>query len=1443
MQPLKEVGLPKNTVSTVSERPSRETRSPKSTESLSTNKNINTKSNLSKNTNPNPPKPNVFEITSNPAKTLLPHVLVESSVSNIPLSLLVDSGSSVSLIKYSCIEKHPKLESEMIKLKGIDSEDEPINTKGHFQLKIYIDKQKKITHKFHVVDKIHLPYDGIIGSDLLNAYSCNINYTNDLLHIGKLSLKLHFNDPAYIIPARTETVIECSITNPNLKEGMILDQKLSDSLIIANCIVRVKQNNRVNLSVVNTSEEPIVVNSNLSLKLQPIDPLEFQNHPVIHTNISTDSLKRTEEVFKQLRISHLNAEEAQALLQLCSDFSDIFHLPGEHLSCTNALKHEIKTTSDIPIHTKTYRFPEVHKAEVKNQINKMLEQNIIEPSDSPWSSPIWVVPKKLDASNTQKWRVVIDYRRLNDVTIGDTYPIPQITEILDQLGNSKYFSTLDLASGFHQIKLNEADKVKTAFNVPEGHFQFLRMPFGLKNAPSTFQRLMNSALSGLQGTRCFVYLDDIVCYSYDIKSHILNLTSIFQRIRQFNLKLQPDKCEFLRREVCYLGHVITEQGVKPNPDKIKAVTEYPVPKSPKDIKSFLGLVSYYRRFIPEFSQTAKPLTNLLKKDTAFIWENQHQLAFEILKRKLTSAPLLIYPDFTKPFILTCDASNYAVGAVLSQGQIGKDRPVAFASRTLNKSECNYSTTEKELLAILYGCKTFRPYLYGNKFQIVTDHRPLKWLFNHKDPGSKLQRWRLKLEEYEYEIVYRKGKLNSAADALSRYPVNPVYPTNKDDLNPNPIVESNEDPIAESNQSHNAESNQNPTTISSPNSSPLEIPQATLDELIRTDFSPLNDVDFDFSFLDPMNESEPLTFPESPNHQDPIQESTPAPINPAPPIPEKSPDRVDPVPLVSKPNPRTPLSPISDNANCPVVPDTSPLPDDNYNKFLKSPTKTHDTIILEHNEDLLKCSQKLIIIPTSIDMDESLPYIQDIINNCPNPQRDEFLKKERSLHTVSPLTIENKTYLFLFTKVHHFDDNSYPDIFKSLKYARDEIMMSYSTIYEISISDFRNPFDRHSFIKIYNMLAYLFDGTNIKIHIYHNNIIYPSLSEIPKILKENHDIPIAGHLGSARMFSRIKERFSWKNMRSDIENYIKQCPSCQTNKALRQINRAPMVITSTSTSPFERLALDIVGPLPESGTAKLKYILTMQDDLTKFSLAYPLRSNTAEETSECLLHFISLFGIPKHILTDQGTNFTAELFKKTCEFLKIKQLWSSPYHPQTQGALERSHSTLKEYLKSYVNENQNNWPKYVYTSMLAYNTAVHSTTHYSPFELLFGHKPRIPDSVYDDNSDTTYPDYVKLLQHRLKHARDIAIEYIHKSKINSKNYYDTRTRPVTYKVGDQVFLKNHLRLRKALSPMWKGPYKVIKVHGNHTVTLLINRRHVKHHFDEIKLADVRENITS
>ncbi|CAK1589170.1 unnamed protein product [Parnassius mnemosyne] len=357
----------------------------------------------------------------------------------------------------------------------------------------------------------------------------------------------------------------------------------------------------------------------------------------------------------------------------------------------------------------------------------MLEQGMIRPSESAWSSPIWIVPKKVDASGKTKWRLVVDFRKLNEKTISDKYPIPNISDVLDKLGNCQYFTTLDLASGFYQVEMNPSDIPKTAFNVEHGHFEFLRMPMGLKNSPSTFQRVMDNVLRDLQNTVCLVYLDDIIVFSTSLQEHMVNLEKVFQKLRESNFKIQMDKSDFLKLETAYLGHIICKDGIKPNPSKISAIEKYPLPKTAKEIKQFLGLIGYDRKFIPDFARITKPLTQCLKKGRKITLDTDYINCFKKCKTLLTNDPILQYPDFNKEFILTTDASNVAIGAILSQGPIGSDKPVCYASRTLNESEVNYSTIEKELLSIVWATKYFRPYLFGRTFKILTDHKPLQTL--------------------------------------------------------------------------------------------------------------------------------------------------------------------------------------------------------------------------------------------------------------------------------------------------------------------------------------------------------------------------------------------------------------------------------------------------------------------------------------------------------------------------------------------------------------------------------------------------------------------------------------------------------------------------------------------------------------------------------------------
>jgi hypothetical protein len=683
-----------------------------------------------------------------------------------------------------------------------------------------------------------------------------------------------------------------------------------------------------------------------------------------------------------------------------------------------------------------------------------------------------------------------------------------------------------MVMGYHQIELEEKDREKTAFSTKQGHWEYRRLPFGLKTAPATFQRMVNSVLSGLTGSRCFVFLDDIVLYARSLVEHETKLREILARLRKFNLKLQPEKCEFLRKEVTYLGHVIAEDGVKPDPTKIRVIENFPTPANEKKLRTFLGMASYYRKFIKDFSKIASPLHRLLKKGAKFEWAEAQEHAFQNLKSKLITQPILQYPDFSREFVLTTDASNDGLGAILSQGDVGKDLPIAYASRSLNNAERNYSTSEKELLAIVWSMKYFRPYLYGRKFKVVTDHKPLTWIMNVKDPGSRLLRWRIQLDEYDYEIVYKKGSLNTNADALSR------------------------------------------------------------------------------------------------------------------------------IANLRKEGPK---------------------------------------------EGAL----------------------------------DEETKKQ--------------------------------------------------------------------------------------------------------ILYEFHDAPLGGHRGMNKTYKAIRSRCTWPNMRQEIEEYIKTCQSCQTNKLLKPRKKAPMEIT-TAEFPFDKCCLDIVGPLPETENGN-KYILTFQDDLSKYVIGIPIRQQDAEAIArEFVSHVILKHGAPRTVLTDQGANFLSDVFRNICKLLRIKKIQSTAFHPESNGGLERSHRVLAEFLRHYIKEDQTNWDEWVQFAMFTYNTTEHTAMGYTPFELVFGHKSTLPSALKDTpGPQYNYDDYASELKSRLQTAHQMAKDNLISSKTKSKEYYDQKTETFAFHVGDKVLLYDETVRRgrsKKLSSQWIGPYEVVTV-DKVNATIKRGRRIQKVHVNRLK----------
>ena len=376
---------------------------------------------------------------------------------------------------------------------------------------------------------------------------------------------------------------------------------------------------------------------------------------------------------------------------------------------------------------------------------------------------------KRSSGDTIKVRPTIDFRAVNKLCPDDAFPLPRIQDCLDTISGSTLFTCVDLLAGYHQVPVKEADIPKTAFVTKYGLYEFTRMPMGLKSSAQTFQRLIELVLQGLQWSICLIYLDDVIIFSKTFKEHMERLRLVLQRIRDAGLKLKPEKCQFLQPEVKFLGHVVSGDGVRPNPDNLMKVKQWSSPQTVTQVRQFLGLASYYRKFIRNFSEIAAPLTNLTKKSESFYWSPECEQAFQNIKTLLLTAPIVAYPNDDGEYILDTDASDIGIGAVLSQIQNGQEKVIAYGSRTLNKAEKNYCVTDKELLALRYFIEYYRQYLLGRKFLVRVDHQPLIWLFSLKEPKGRIARWIEILSAYDFSILHRPGKKHSNADSLSRCP--------------------------------------------------------------------------------------------------------------------------------------------------------------------------------------------------------------------------------------------------------------------------------------------------------------------------------------------------------------------------------------------------------------------------------------------------------------------------------------------------------------------------------------------------------------------------------------------------------------------------------------------------------------------------------------------------
>ena len=694
---------------------------------------------------------------------------MKTSLNGHETNSLLDTGSGVSLIDFGSLE-HIGLEKEIKKMREdgngfINASGNEMDIVGVVDIPVMLSNKHTIVQEFKVLNSKSYSII-LLGRDFMKKHkTVKFDFEKNKVQFGGSWINcMHVDVREKVrlsrrttIPARSETVISVRCKKSLSLQTVDFDPVPvigAPGIFVSKARVIPDVRGEFKLTVVNVGESDVDLRARTRLGFV---------HEVGKTVAVVDSVETSSPIDAVQFGANLSPAELSEAQELVKKYEQLFTGNSKKPKQTHLVNHQIITGDALPVKSKYRRVPAAWEKEVEDQVQEMLRNGIIRPSSSPWNSPVILVRKK-----DNSLRFVCDFRGLNNVTKKDTYPLPHIRDIIDKMQDAKYWTTLDAAGAYWSMPLNEGDREKTAFTVPRGKYEYNVTPYGLTNAGASYQRMMDMCMSGLPFDRILAYMDDIVIFSRTWKEHMVELNAVFDKLLEANITLKASKCVVAASSVDFLGYRLSENGIQPQERLVSTIRDFARPESRKAVKSFLGMAGFYRNFIPNFAEIARPLNNLTSDNVKFQWDESCESAFAELKRLLSTEPVLAFPRLGEPFVVDVDASDVAFGGVLMQkGKDGVLHPVAYFSDSVKASQNGWAPTTKEAFALVLAVRHWYVYLAGTEFVLNSDHNPLVFLRSQKDPRGKFSRWILELEEFDYVVKYVPGVENVKADALSR----------------------------------------------------------------------------------------------------------------------------------------------------------------------------------------------------------------------------------------------------------------------------------------------------------------------------------------------------------------------------------------------------------------------------------------------------------------------------------------------------------------------------------------------------------------------------------------------------------------------------------------------------------------------------------------------------